>query len=84
MIKAWLRKWLSMPPLTLVDDLEDIHKVVRILQTQVQELRSEVTRLSIAQYVPPKQPEPERKIIKTRNFKEYLDILEQEQSQETT
>ncbi len=51
-------------------------------QDQIKELRAEVTRLSIAQYVPPKQPEPERKIIKTRNFKEYLDILEQEQSRE--
>jgi hypothetical protein len=54
----------------------------RILQNEIKELRAEVTRLSIAQYVPPQQPEPERKVIKTRNFREYSAIVEQEQKQE--
>ncbi len=66
----------------LATTLINLQSAVGVMQIQIQELRAEVTRLSIAQYVPPVTPEPERKIIKTRNFKEYLDILEQEQSRE--
>lgn len=49
------------------------------LRMAIAELRAEVTRLSVAQYVPPQTPEPERKVIKAQNFRQYLEIIDQEQ-----
>ena len=94
-MKAWLRRWLGIERLaiatneslgavdrnftttnkTVATHAEQIH----LLQNEIRELRAEVTKLTIAQYVPPQQPEPEKKIIQTRTMKQYLDILEREQ-----
>lgn len=91
MIRAWLRKWLGIE---LIDcrvineetcigqhrqRISDLDTANHCLQNEIKQLRAELTRLSIAQYVPPQQPEPERKVVKTRNFREYSAIVEQEQ-----
>ena len=83
--RLWLRSWLGVESTAgctsdLITCTNHLQGQINIQQSQIAELRAEVTRLSIAQYVPPSQPEPERKIIKTQTFKQYLDILEQEQS----
>ena len=70
--RLWLRGWLGIVDPQPSPNLEP-------LQAEIRELRSEVTRLSIAQYVPPQQPEPERKVIKTQTFKQYMDMIEREQ-----
>lgn len=48
------------------------------LQGQINKLREEVGRLTVDRYVPPSQPEPERKVIKTQTFKQFSDIIERE------
>ena len=88
MIRAWLRKWLG---------IEDVLKAVlqaqldhgaavthdfNNLQGQIDKLRAELAQLRLERYVPPATPEPERKIIKTRNWREFTQILDQEQEAE--
>jgi hypothetical protein len=66
-----------------IRDQAEIESTLRLsVEKDVIVLRAELAQLILERYVPPITPEPERKIIKTRNFKEYIDILEQEQSRE--
>ena len=92
-LRRWLRVWLGIERLSdslslvvpaatikaMHEDREHFEKQIHLLQNEIRELRAEVTKLTIAQYVPPQQPEPERKVIQTRTMKQYLDILEREQ-----
>lgn len=86
-MKAWLRRWLEIGSdatiEALLNRINENGQAIGIIQNEIRELRAEVTRLTIAQYVPPQQPEPEKKVIQTRTMKQYLDILEREQ-QETS
>jgi len=58
--------------------IDHLQNCVQVQQTQIAELRAEVTRLSIAQYVPPQTPEPECKVIQTSTMREFNAILEKE------
>lgn len=79
--RLWLRGWLGIVDPQPFPDLEPLRISCAALQSEIRELRAEVTRLSIAQYVPPQQPEPERKVIRTQTFKQFMDIVEQEQEE---
>jgi len=93
--RLWLFRWLGVSDaiglldLTVVSDkvwfgqsVTQLEEAIKIQQTEIRELRAEVTRLMLERYVPPQQPEPERKVIKTQTFKQFSNILEQEQEQE--
>jgi len=71
--RLWLREWLG------ISKADECFSRISVVQEGLNQIRAEVTRLSIAQYVPPSQPEPERKIVRTQTTKQYLDILEREQ-----
>jgi hypothetical protein len=89
-MKQWLRGWLGITDLTSVvfnissHSAEQARRItanqdtIGILQNEIRELRAEVTRLQVAQYVPPQTPEPEHKIIKTQTFKQYQAAMEKE------
>jgi hypothetical protein len=74
-MKQWLRNWLGVCDPT---PLEPVRSSIALLQNEIRELRAEVTRLQVAQYVPPRTPEPEQKIIKTQTFKQYQAAMEKE------
>lgn len=80
--RLWLSNWLSVDN----DQAHQINKLRAALgfqQTEIKEIRAEVTRLLIAQYRPPETPElPKRKVITTTTFKQYSDILEREQAEQ--
>jgi len=92
-LRAWLRVWLGIERLSnslalivpaatvtaMQQERQHFEKQIHLLQNEIRELRAEVTRLQIAQYVPPSQPEPEKKVIRTQTFKQFTDILEREQ-----
>ena len=77
-MKVWLKQWLEIPMPVTPADLEPLVIVLNGLQKQIDDLRGEVASLKVAQYVPPRTPEPEHKIIKTQTFKQYQAAMEKE------
>jgi creatinine amidohydrolase/Fe(II)-dependent formamide hydrolase-like protein len=82
-MKAWLREWIGISEYdgalrTFSDCISNHEQSIQLLQREIRELRAEVTRLQVAQYVPPQTPEPEHKIIKTQTFKQYQAAMEKE------
>lgn len=73
----WLLNWLGPHP-QLCKAIMGLEAAGKIQQIEIRELRAEVTRLSVAQYVPPETPEPKKKVIQTRNMREFNAILERE------
>jgi len=82
--RQWLRTWLGITQVSITQDefIQHSGTFVEEVNQALDDLRSEVARLSVNQYIPPSQHEPERKIIKTQTFKQFLDIVEQEQLQQ--
>jgi hypothetical protein len=81
-VRSWLRRWLGIEALAS-SFLAALNEQALVAQhsCHISELMTEVARLKLAQYVPPRQPEPERKVIATRTMKQYLDIVDQEFAQ---
>ena len=79
-MKEWLREWLGVSADWRENrmGLSANSAVSDVLQREIRELRAELTRLQVAQYVPPQTPEPEHKIIKTQTFKQYQAAMEKE------
>ena len=93
-VRRWFRRWLGIEEqhsrhinlAGAVDDLlglvsrqhHELSETIHLLQNEIRELRVEVTRLSIAAYVPPQPAEDKRKVVPTRTFKEFSAIVDRD------
>lgn len=82
-MRRWLREWLGIESLSRAVGIQsntigELNQNFIKLGQSVAEARIAVAELKVAQYVPPAQKEPEKKVYQARTWKEYNDIMERE------
>ncbi len=79
-LRLWWRVWLGIDEEH--QEVSDFADYVGKQVKRIEALEKEVARLQVERYIPPSTPEePKPKVIRAQTFKQYQDIVEQEQEE---